>query len=65
VVRFLAYAADWIEKRVRSIAVRDELTDEWKQRGVREQNEFASISPPGTISGTMYPWSWSRESRWR
>jgi hypothetical protein len=38
------YPADWIEKRVRSIAVRDELTDEWKQRGVDEQNEFAILT---------------------
>jgi BRO family protein len=28
------YPDDWIEKRVRSIAVRDELTREWKNRGV-------------------------------
>ncbi|MBN2580210.1 MAG: Bro-N domain-containing protein [Pirellulales bacterium] len=38
------YPADWIEKRVRSIAVRDELTGEWKQRGVKEQNEFAILT---------------------
>jgi prophage antirepressor-like protein len=38
------YPADWIEKRVRSIAVRDELTDEWRERGVREQNEFAILT---------------------
>ena len=38
------YPADWIEKRVRSIAVRDELADEWKQRGVQEQNEFAILT---------------------
>ncbi len=38
------YPTDWIEKRVRAIAVRDELTDEWKQRGVLEQNEFAILT---------------------
>ena len=38
------YPTDWIEKRVRSIAVRDELTDEWKQRGVLERNEFAILT---------------------
>ena len=27
------YSDDWIEKRMRSIAVRDELTGEWKKRG--------------------------------
>ena len=29
------YSDDWIEKRMRSIAIRDELTDEWKKRGVQ------------------------------
>ena len=38
------YPADWIEKRVRGVAVRDELTSEWKQRGVQEQNEFAILT---------------------
>lgn len=38
------YPADWIEKRVRSIAVRDELTGEWKNRGVMEQKEFAILT---------------------
>ena len=27
------YNEDWIEKRMRSIAIREELTDEWKNRG--------------------------------
>jgi hypothetical protein len=38
------YPSDWIEKRMRSIAVRDELTDEWKKRGVKEQKEFAILT---------------------
>ena len=38
------YSDDWIEKRVRGIAVRDELTDEWKKRGVLEQNEFSILT---------------------
>jgi DNA-damage-inducible protein D len=38
------YPADWIEKRVRGIAVRDELTDEWKNRGIRTDNEFAILT---------------------
>ena len=38
------YPDDWIEKRVRGIAVRDELTDEWKKRGIREQKEFAILT---------------------
>src|SRR3989344_96122 len=38
------YSDDWIEKRVRGIAIRDELTDEWKKRGVREDKEFAILT---------------------
>jgi hypothetical protein len=38
------YPPDWIEKRVRGIAVRDELTGEWKQRGVISENDFAILT---------------------
>ncbi len=38
------YSAGWIEKRMRSIAIRDELTDEWKQRGVKEQRDYAILT---------------------
>jgi DNA-damage-inducible protein D len=38
------YPDDWIEKRVRGIAVRDELTDEWKKRGIEEQRDFAILT---------------------
>jgi len=38
--RAKGYSEDWIEKRVRGIAVRDELTDEWKKRGVTENKDF-------------------------
>jgi DNA-damage-inducible protein D len=38
------YSAAWIEKRMRSIAIRDELTDEWKKRGVREKLEYAILT---------------------
>jgi len=38
------YPPDWIEKRVRGIAVRDELTGEWKSRGVQEHKEFAILT---------------------
>jgi len=38
------YSDDWIEKRMRAIAVRDELTDEWKKRGVKEQREYAILT---------------------
>ncbi len=38
------YSDDWIEKRVRGIAVRDELAEEWKKRGVKEQKEYAILT---------------------
>lgn len=38
------YPDDWIEKRMRSIAIREELTDEWKNRGVKEQMEYAILT---------------------
>ncbi|NDP22822.1 MAG: Bro-N domain-containing protein [Paludibacter sp.] len=38
------YPDDWIEKRMRSIAIREELTEEWKSRGVKEQIEYAILT---------------------
>ena len=38
------YSDDWIEKRVRGIAIRDELTDEWKKRGVQEERDYAILT---------------------
>lgn len=38
------YPKDWIEKRLRGIAIRQELTDEWKDRGVVEEIDFAILT---------------------
>jgi DNA-damage-inducible protein D len=38
------YSPEWIEKRMRGIAVRDELTHEWKERGVKEGKEYAILT---------------------
>jgi len=38
------YSKEWIEKRLRGIAIRQELTDEWKNRGIREEIEFAILT---------------------
>ena len=38
------YSKDWIEKRLRGIAIRQELTEEWKQRGVQREIEFAILT---------------------
>lgn len=44
IYRQKGYSEEWIEKRMRGIAVRDELTEEWKKRGVREQKEYAILT---------------------
>lgn len=38
------YDDGWIEKRMRGIAVRDTLTNEWKNRGVKEDIEYAILT---------------------
>jgi len=38
------YPDDWIEKRMRSIAIREELTEEWKSHGVKEHVEYAILT---------------------
>jgi len=38
------YSKIWIEKRVRGIAVRNELTDEWKVRGAKEERDYAILT---------------------
>lgn len=38
------YSKDWIDKRLRGIAIRQNLTDEWKERGVLEQKDFAILT---------------------
>ncbi len=38
------YSRDWIDKRLRGIAIRQELTDEWKNRGIEKNVEFAILT---------------------
>ncbi len=38
------YSDDWIEKRMRGIAIREELTDEWKKHGVKESREYEILT---------------------
>ncbi len=38
------YPKDWIEKRLRGIAIRQELTQEWKEREVGAEKEFAILT---------------------
>ncbi len=38
------YPKDWIDKRLRGIAIRQDLTDEWKSRDVQEEKDFAILT---------------------
>jgi DNA-damage-inducible protein D len=38
------YSDDWVEKRMRGIAIREELTDEWKKREVRQKKEYEILT---------------------
>jgi prophage antirepressor-like protein len=38
------YSDDWIEKRMRGIAIREELRDEWKKREDREKREYEILT---------------------
>lgn len=38
------YPKDWIDKRLRGIAIRQDLTGEWRNRGVEKQNDFAILT---------------------
>lgn len=38
------YPKDWIDKRLRGIAIRQNLTDEWKRRGITEEREYAILT---------------------
>ncbi|MEK7144370.1 MAG: Bro-N domain-containing protein [Patescibacteria group bacterium] len=38
------YSNDWIEKRMRGIAIREELTDEWKNRGAKDHKDYEILT---------------------
>jgi DNA-damage-inducible protein D len=38
------YSDNWIEKRMRGIAIREELTDEWQKRGTKEQKDYEILT---------------------
>ena len=40
----LGYSESWINQRLKSIEIRKELTDEWKSRGLKEGQQFATLT---------------------
>jgi prophage antirepressor-like protein len=46
------YPKDWIEKRLRGMAIRQGLTDEWKERGINRETDFAILT--GEISKATF-----------
>ena len=38
------YPKDWIDKRLRGIAIRQNLTDEWKRRGITLEQDYAILT---------------------
>jgi hypothetical protein len=40
----LGYSESWINQRLKSIEIRKELTDEWKKRGLKEGQQFATLT---------------------
>ena len=40
----LGYSENWINQRLKSIEIRKELTDEWKNRGLKEEQQFATLT---------------------
>jgi DNA-damage-inducible protein D len=44
IYKLKGYSDEWVEKRMRSIAIREELTEEWFERGIKEQKEYAILT---------------------
>ncbi len=38
------YSDSWIEKRMRGVAIREELTDEWQKRGAQKQRDYEILT---------------------
>ncbi|MFH1178582.1 MAG: Bro-N domain-containing protein, partial [bacterium] len=44
IYKLKGYPDDWIEKRMRGIAIREELTDEWEKRGAKEKRDYEILT---------------------
>jgi len=43
-IQKLGYSDNWINQRLKSIEIRKELTDEWRLRGMKEGQQFATLT---------------------
>ncbi|MEK6817170.1 MAG: Bro-N domain-containing protein [Nanoarchaeota archaeon] len=58
------YSKSWIDKRLRGIAVRQDLTDEWKKRGIEQENDFAILTAEiSKATFGMYPVEYKKFKR--
>jgi hypothetical protein len=46
----LGYSESWINQRLKSIEIRKELTDEWKKRGIKQGQQFATLTDIITLA---------------
>ena len=44
IYKLKGYSDEWIEKRVRGVAIRDELTDEWDIRGAKSKQDYSILT---------------------
>ena len=44
------YSRNWVNQRLKNLEIRKELTDEWENRGVKESNEFATLTDEITFA---------------
>jgi len=44
IYKLKGYSDEWIEKRARGIAIRDELTDEWDKRGAKSRQDYSILT---------------------
>lgn len=49
----LGYSESWINQRLKSIEIRKELTNEWKNRGLKEGQQFATLTENNIFSFSL------------
>ena len=49
------YPKDWIDKRLRGIAIRQNLTDEWQERGISSERDFSILTAEIAKATTAVP----------